>query len=147
MQKQILLLHDNHRFLSYCLKLHHQPTFKAFSSGGIASYVRSEISDTRMKLLCGWLDLLLSVYLKPSVVLIYCTHLTLTATLISMFHKKSVEKSESYRRLKNSIWPTFSCQFKYFISFQNFNNCLILSYLYHHIICVSDGMQFFKMFY
>ena len=65
-----------------------------------------------------------------------------TATLmISMFHQKelyepwiliqvsskSIEKWTSYRHLKNFIWPTFSRHFEYFISFQNFFNCLIFS--------------------
>ena len=50
---------------------------------------------------------------------------------------KSVEQWASYGHLKNSIWPTFSRHFEYLISFQNFFNCLIFSYHYYHIICVS----------
>ena len=42
--------------------------------------------------------------------------------------------------IKNSIWPTFSRHFEYLISFQNFFNCLIFSYHYYHIICVSADM-------
>ena len=57
--------------------------------------------------------------------------------LIPVF-SKSVEKWGSYGRLKNTIWPTLSRHFEYLISFQNFYNCLILSYLYHHTICVSE---------
>ena len=78
-----------------------------------------------------------------------------TATLmISMFHQKElykpwpliqiwpilVEKWASYGHLKNSIWPTFSRHFEYLISFQNFFNCLIFSYLNYHSICVSADM-------
>ena len=78
-----------------------------------------------------------------------------TATLmISMFNQKelyeprnliqvsskSVEKLASYGHLKNSIWPTFCRHFEYLISFQNFFNCLIFSYNYYHIICVSAEM-------
>ena len=81
-----------------------------------------------------------------------------TATLmISMFYQKelyepwvliqvsskSVEKWASYGHLKNSIWPTFSDHFEYLISFQNFFNCLIFSYHYYHIICVSADMQLY----
>ena len=78
-----------------------------------------------------------------------------TATLmISMFYQKllhepwiliqvsstSVEKWASYGHLKNSIWPRFSRHFEYLISLQNFFNCLIFSYHYYHIICVSADM-------
>ena len=78
-----------------------------------------------------------------------------TATLmISMFYQKelyepliliqvsskSVEKWTSYGHLKNSIWPTVSRHFEYLISFHNFFNCLIFSYHYYHIICVSADM-------
>ena len=53
---------------------------------------------------------------------------------------KSVENGEvmDNGRLTNSIWPTLSRHFEYLISFQNFYNCLILSYLYHYTICVSE---------
>ena len=86
---------------------------------------------------------------------ILCKKLKGTATLmISMFYQKelyepwiliqvsskSVEKWASYGHLKNSIWPTFSRHFEYLISFQNFFNCLIFSYHYYHIICVSADM-------
>ena len=75
-----------------------------------------------------------------------------TATLvISLFQKKELNKpwiliqvsSKLVEKgcFKNSIWPTFSRHFEYLISFQNFKNCLILSYLYHYIICVSEDMQ------
>ena len=50
---------------------------------------------------------------------------------------KSGENWESYGRLKNSIWPTLSRHFEYLISFQDFYNCLNLSYLYNH----TSGFQ------
>ena len=56
---------------------------------------------------------------------------------------KLVEKWASYRHLKNSICSTFSSHFEYLISFQNFFNCLIFSYHYYHIICVSADMQLY----
>ena len=36
-----------------------------------------------------------------------------------------------------------SRHFEYLISFQNFFNCLIFSYCYYHIICVSADMQLY----
>ena len=33
--------------------------------------------------------------------------------------------------------------FEYLISFQNFSDCLIFSYHYYHIICVSADMQLY----
>ena len=81
-----------------------------------------------------------------------------TATLmISMFYQKELyepwiliqvssksgEKWASYGHLKNSILPKFSRHFEYLISFQNFFNCLIFSYHYYHIICVSADMQLY----
>ena len=86
----------------------------------------------------------------------HACHLKGTVTLmISMFYQKelyepwiliqvsskSVEKWASYGHLKSSIWPIFSRHFEYLISFQNFFNCLIFSYHYHHIICVKADMQ------
>ena len=56
---------------------------------------------------------------------------------------KSVEKWASYGNLKNLIWPTFSRHFEYLISFQIFFNCLIFSYHYFHITCVSADMHLY----
>ena len=61
--------------------------------------------------------------------------------ILAQVSSKSVEKWGSYGHLKNSIWPIISCHFEYLISFQYFFNCLIFSYQYYHIICVSADMQ------
>ena len=52
-------------------------------------------------------------------------------------------KMGSYGHLKNSIRPTFSRQFEYLISFQNFFNSLIFSYQFYHSIYVSADMQLY----
>ena len=79
------------------------------------------------------------------------------ALMISMFYQKElyepwilkqvssklVKKWGSFGHLKNSIWLTFSRHFEYSISFQNFFNCLIFSYQYYHINCVSADMQLY----
>ena len=88
---------------------------------------------------------------------IFCLRLLKgTATLmINMFYQKELyepwiliqvssksdEKCASYGHLKNAIWPTFSRHFEYLISFQKFFNCLVFSYFYYYIICVSADMQ------
>ena len=81
-----------------------------------------------------------------------------TATLmISMFYQeelyepriliqvssKSAEKWASYGHLKNSIWPTFSRHFEYLNSFEIFFNCLMFSYHFYDIICVSADIQLY----
>ena len=52
-------------------------------------------------------------------------------------------KWASYGHLKNPIWPTFNRHLEYLISSQNFFNCLIFSYHYYQIICVSADMQLY----
>ena len=67
--------------------------------------------------------------------------------MISMFYQKELHEpwiliQVSSKSVENGqvIWSTLSRHFEYLISFQNFSNCLIFSYRYYHIICVSADM-------
>ena len=110
-----------------------RPIWSSLWSWDKVPFLRPE-AKARLQLLKGTATLMISLFYQKDLY---------EPWILIQVSSKSVEKWASFWLLKNTIWSTFSCPFWILISFQNVFNCLIFSYHYYHIICVSADMQLY----